>query len=910
MTIVIVESPVKAKTFQAHLNSVKKDTYKVIASVGHIKDLPKNDMGIDIVDGKFNGHYQLIPGKSKFVNEIKKYVKDGSDIFICTDDDREGERICDDIVKECNIKSYYRYAPRSLDKKTIIDAIVKKTGIREIDEKVVRGQMVRREADRILGYGLSPIIRFVAKDKDFKVFGTGRVEAIALDIIYERHKKIEEYKSNIPLPTDIIKATYKINGIPFELIGEKLEFSKTENEALEESKHIARSNPHVVTLVESEIVDKNPPPPLITSSLYASASYLFGFEPEKTKKLAQDLFHAETINYPRTDSYMLTDETYKKIIQYLLNETEIDKNDIKEKKREYTNKKGAQAAHEAIRPIHIDKEHSPENILPLWKYGKLTNKLTEEHHKIYELIWIYTISTQLEASQYKQTEVVVKSGPLTFKGKSNESIDKGWEKYYGLQINESLKGLKDSWREKEIIYPEDIYVGKVLQNVIIDSYERPSRSPKRISEGMLIGMLETLQVARPSTMHTISSKLISKGYITSNANLFGITHSGEFVAEFNQEHAHELIDRKKAAEFEETIVKIEEGAITDTNAILKEYWNYIEDIKQRVGYVEFDKREPTEAQLKKAKYYYDKLSKEQQAKVSSDTFDTFVKISKFIEEHASMQLQDELHKAIGNCPKCKKKSIVEKEKVFACVEKKCEFVLYKSNILKFFSSMDKEFSNDELVKIVATLLQDKVVLIRDLNTQFGTQDSYFEIKYSKKYKSYSLSFLPKDKKEDLKDSNLGLWEQFTKDSLAKQTSNQEHTKNSHSISERKDQITNAFNKITFEEDLQKLIKLKDSKKINNKISSVLFDIDGFKNINEQYGYEVGDKALNIVADTCFKALEYYKANGNVYRYGGGKFMLLFYGHDKDNIVKMAEMIKRSIATKNIKVGIDYDFSLI
>jgi len=928
MKLVVVESPIKANTFQEYLNNAKPNTYKVIASGGHIKDLPTKSFAIKNDNGKFTGDYQILKGKQDFLKEVKSFVKQDSEVFICTDDDREGERIAEDIVNECKAKKYYRYAPRELRASAITEAIIEKVGIREINKNVVKGQMVRREADRILGYGLSPVIRWAAKDQNIQTHGTGRVEAIALDIIYDRHLKIESYKQSTPEATDIIKANYKLNGIPFELIGEKLEFSKQESEELENSKQIARENPHVVSLVESEIVDKEPPPPLITSSLYATASYLFEIEPSKTKKLAQDLFYCDAINYPRTDSYMINDEIVKEIVKYLFDVIKIeDHADIREKKRVYKNKKGAQAAHEAIRPTKVDKAHSPDNILSLWKSDKKTKKLGTEHLKIYELIWIYAISTQLESAKYLQTELIINSGPLVFKGKSNEPIQKGWEKYYGLKINESSKGMKDSWREREIIYPHDLHVGMQFSSLpnsnnsygapIIDSYERPSRSPKRISEGMLISMLETLQVARPSTMHTISSKLVNKGYVSSVSTLFDMKNSGEFVAEFNREYAPELIDRKEATAFEQTIVKIEEGAIEDTNSILKTYWEYIETVKERVAFVELEDRKPTEAQLKKAKQVYDKLSEQEKKDISDSAFNTFTEISAFIDKYDGINKEKELKNTIGMCPKCKKDSVVSREKTFSCLTNKCNFVVFKNSLQKQFLNMDKDLSGYKMDNMMKVLLRDKFVFMTELNTNFGTQDTYFELKYSKKYKNYSLSFVPKNRKNEIGEG-IGLWEHLEEDKkidnkLIDET-NRELIKakqeNRRLIdASRKDALTRAFNRAALESDIEILIKNKKGKKINNLLSMVFFDGDKFKRVNDTYGHEAGDAVLIMIVNTCFKALKYYQANANVYRYGGDEFVLLYYSHSEEEVLKMTDMLRRSIASKKVKSHEDETFSI-
>jgi len=921
-SLVIVESPIKAKTIEKYLNEENSKKYIVIASGGHVKNLPEKQFGISINNHVVTGEYVILPSAKKFISRVKEILTYANEVFMCTDDDREGERICEDIVKVCNITSYYRFAPREITENSIKNAIFNKVEVRQIDEKVITAQKVRREEDRILGYGLSPIIRWYSKrDKnEIKTYGTGRVEAIALDILYQRHLLIEEYKYNKPLPTNKIKAFYKYNGIPFELNGEKLEFQQDEYEELEKSKSLAMQNPHIVSEVIPEIEDYPPRPPLITSSLYSNASYAYGFEPSFTKKLAQELFYSGAINYPRTDSYMIADEKVEDIIAYHKETISIEnQDDIKLEKREYKNKKGAQAAHEAIRPSCIDVNHSPSHVLETWKQSNKTSSLNENHFKIYELIWNYTVATQLENSKYDQTEIIVRAGSLVFKDKANECIYRGWEKYHGLLINAASREDKDKWKGKEKIFPKDLFVGKVLENVTIDSYEKPSRAPKRISSGGLISMLENLQVARPSTMHTIASKIIKKSYSTNDSNLLSITKSGVFVAKFNEEYAPELIDRKEASSFEDLLQKIEKGEITDTNNILEECWNYIETVKKRVGFVEYDKREPTEKQIQYAKKIYECLTDEEKEKVPSDTFEFFEKTKDFISKNEAIEKEIALQNSLGKCPKCKKDTIVAKGEVFKCLSDKCSFVLYKNGIKKLFSSMKKELSDDDIVSMVSTILKDKVVYMTALNTQYGTKDTYFELSYSKIYKSYSFSFV-KNRKDI--DEKLGRWENFRnidsknkkeiknlENEVMKLSKTNKRLKNDM----RKDTLTRAFNKPALRCDLQKLINNKNNSKVNNKIFVAYFDGDNFKKINDTYGHKSGDDVLIGLVDTCFLGIRYFNASGNVYRMGGDEFVIVFYGVQTDEVQNYLEMIKKSINSKKfgekkVKASISIGFA--
>jgi len=919
--IIVVESPIKAKTIQKYLDEVRKGSYTVVASGGHIKDLPSKTFSVEINKNEIiSGHYEILSQAKPFIKKLKNLLIDANDIFICTDDDREGEKICEDIIETLKIKTYFRYAPREIIKSTIVNAIVNKVGIRQIDEKIIEAQRVRRLEDRIYGYGLSPVIRWYASQNDtpVKTHGTGRVEAIALDILYERHKAIIKYNEETPVPKDIVKADYKFNGIPFELKGDKLEFEKNEEEELEKSIRIARENPHVVYSITPDIGDYSPPPPFITSSMYSVASYRYGFEPDYTKKLAQELFYSGAINYPRTDSYTLSNDIVNDIIAYLKETINIEHhNDILNTKRKYKNKKGAQAAHEAIRPTIINIKNSPSYVMNTWRYDTKTARLKEDHFKLYELIWVHTVTTQLIDSQYDETEIIVRAGSLTFSDKAFFPINKGWEQYSGLILNESKREDKDKWRNREKVFPKGLRPGLELTHVTINTREKKSIKPRRISAGSLISILENLQVARPSTMHTISSKIIKKGYAKSDNTLFTLTNNGVFVAEFNSQFAPELINRKNATKFENTLQKIEEGTIEDTNEILKECWAYIDIVKGRVKFVDKKDREATKAQKETATKIYNSLSEEEKRNVNLQNFDNFEKASKFISSHKEKEKKQALTNAVGICPKCKNNSIVNKEKTFSCLTNKCSFVLFKNGLVKFFQSMKKDFDDKEIIAIVTTLLKDNVVFVSGLQTQYGNKDSYFELVYSKKYKSYSLAFLKKGQEVDAK---LGIWENNLTNISApvqsptlvqKELSPKEkdvqalnhkiqqlEQDNKRLIDENtKDSLTRANNRKTLNDNLQKIINARNIPKINNMISVAFFDVDNFKRVNDTFGHKCGDEVLIALTDISYSAIRHYSINGNVYRLGGDEFVLVFYGHSPLLVEKLLNVIRKSIASK-------------
>lgn len=415
MNLLIVESPHKAKT----INQWFGKDWKVIATAGHIKNLPKNDYGID--ENK-KANWTILNNKKEIIAQLKMLIKNADNIFIGTDDDREGERIAFDVVEHFKIKDYYRVIFHEITKKAISSSL--KNAI-YIDKNKVESQKARRIIDRIIGYPITSGVKWYFKNnnlapaEDIKKIGVGRVSAASLGIIVRNEDKIDNF---IPSKYKKIYIEYVHGGLAF-TVSNNIKF-KEENTIELENMHkliLDKDNLNVVESYNNKVKEVAPFPPLTTSRILRSLNYLYGYEPKETMNVLQKLYDGIKIDndtmvgiitYPRTDSLNISDEASSEIIDFLFEVAEINKSKmiegeseyIREKKylfdekyilsskREFINKnKNIFEAHEAIRPTKISFEFSPKN---------LKKHLDVVQFRIYEFIFYRIVSTQMKNAIY------------------------------------------------------------------------------------------------------------------------------------------------------------------------------------------------------------------------------------------------------------------------------------------------------------------------------------------------------------------------------------------------------------------------------------------------------------------------------------------------------------------------------
>lgn len=760
MDLIIIESPNKISTIEKYLIELGKKDFKIFSSNGHIIDLDEKSYCLHRDNnGVFTADYQTIKGKHSLIKELKNLVSMATNIFMCQDADREGERISSDIVDVCKIKKYYRVTFNAITKNAIKKALIDREGVRLIDEQIVLAQWTRRVVDRVIGYGLSPVLFYYftknkilsykkdGEDVSIPPKGTGRVIGISLGILAKRQKEIDLYNETGGYVTDVVVARYTLNGVAFDGRGEKLEFLKKDTEKLNHVISEANSSVHKVYDYKPDTKVVTPYPALNSPSLYSGCSYIYNMPPTLTKKIAQELFETGYITYPRTDNINLESETSSEIIDYLMSTfPEENQDDILKKKRKFRKKKRnlAEEPHEAIRPTLINAAHSPENIKKVWEKGDLnpkTKAFDNQHFFVYSLIWYRTISTQLIDSLYDVSVATISAGEYTFVARANRRIVDGWEKYYNDILNASEKGKgDDDWTNKRVVLPDGLRVGLILNDPKVEYYEKHSRSPKRISEGALISQLSSNEIARPSTIHTASSTLIKKGYATSNRTLLTPTDLGMAVFNVTETFLPWINNIKDAQQFEQVIEAIEQKKISNIHDVIQIYWDKVEEFKEAVSYVEYKDREPSPKQIELGNKILQQMKDEE--KRALDIHKIFASqelLSKFIDAKLKERKKEQSNNTVGSCPKCKKTNIVELEKMYKCNTSSCDFILWNNQVDGFINFFKVPLSKKDLVLL---LLKDTKATINTTNPKTGqTYSSNIEIKYDEKYKNWKVDFV-------------------------------------------------------------------------------------------------------------------------------------------------------------------------
>ncbi|WP_297980505.1 type I DNA topoisomerase, partial [uncultured Capnocytophaga sp.] len=483
--LVIVESPAKAKTIEKFLGS----DYKVMSSYGHIADLPDRELGVDVLNG-FKPQYQVSADKKNLVKTLKEEVKKVEMVWLASDEDREGEAIAWHLAEELKLskEKTKRIVFNSITKSAIEHAIKHPRGI---DYNLVNAQQARRVLDRLVGYELSPVLW----KKIRKGLSAGRVQSVSVRLIVEREREIQEFHT---------EASYKITAEFLNKEGKIIKARVNKSFATqEEAKAFLQNNlgaTFSVTNLETKPAKKSPAPPFTTSTLQQEASRKLHFSVSKTMQLAQRLYESGLITYMRTDSVNLSQEALMAAKQ----EIEKSYGAPYSKTRQYTShSKGAQEAHEAIRPTDISAH---------------TIKAENDQVRLYELIWRRTIASQMSDAQLERTQVKINANTHSepFVASGEVITFDGFLKVY-------LEGRDEEDEDDEGMLPA-MKVGEVLENKNIIATERFSRPPLRYTEASLVKKLEELGIGRPSTYATTISTIQNRGYVE-RSNLQGETRS-------------------------------------------------------------------------------------------------------------------------------------------------------------------------------------------------------------------------------------------------------------------------------------------------------------------------------------------------------------------------------------------------
>lgn len=546
--LVIVESPAKAKTIRKFLG---KD-YKIEASMGHVRDLPKSQMGVDI-ENNFEPKYITIRGKGPVLDKIKKTAKDVSGVFLATDPDREGEAISWHLafILDIDENSPCRIEFNEITKDAVKNAVKHP---RPINKNLVDAQQARRIVDRLVGYEISPLLWKKVK----KGLSAGRVQSVAVRLICDREEEIEKFvpEEYWKLSAHLYKQSKKES---FEAELNTYKGSKVTVRNREEMDAVlkeVKSNQFTVEQIKKGTKSRNPYPPYYTSSLQQDAYNKLGFTSKRTMVAAQQLYEGielkgegsvGLITYMRTDSVRISETALAQAREFI--KKEWGDKYLPDKPRYYKGKKGTQDAHEAIRPTSVNR--TPDSVKA---------SLTSDQYKLYSLIWKRFVACQMKNAEYNTMSIDIKCGEYGFRASGSTLTFKGFLEVYN-----------DENEKKENSLPE-LNEGDLLKVKKLDDKRLFTQPPARYTEASLIKTLEEEGIGRPSTYAPIISTILQRGYVERENKTLKPTYLGKVVNDVMKEYFQEIVDVDFTAEMEKKLDKIEEEGL-EWGKVVKDFYD-------------------------------------------------------------------------------------------------------------------------------------------------------------------------------------------------------------------------------------------------------------------------------------------------------------------------------------------------
>ncbi len=553
--LVIVESPSKAKTIGKYLGS----GYEVVASMGHVRDLPKSKLGVDVEHG-FQPDYQPIKGKEETITALKKAAKKSGKVYLATDPDREGEAISWHLKELLNIpdEKTYRVTFNEITKKVVNESIA---APRAIDKNLVDAQQARRILDRIVGYELSPLLW----KKIRRGLSAGRVQSVATRLVVEREEEIrafqpQEYWS---IQVDLERVRPNLGGFQAMFYGREKKMELHSQEEAEAIVAEVSAAPFSVSKVKRQEKLRNPAPPFTTSTLQQEASRKLNMTPARTMSIAQQLYEGVDITgegtvglitYMRTDSLRLSEEAIAAAKGFI--ETRYGKQYYPPQARHYKTKGSAQDAHEAIRPSDV-------NLVP----DEIKKDLTSEQYKLYKLIWSRFLACQMASAVYDSVSIEAQSAGYTFRASHSELKFSGFTAVYE-------EGKDDEDEAPQSPLP-DLKEGEDLDLKKADKQQHFTQPPARYSEATLIRALEEKGIGRPSTYAPTISTILNREYVVKEGRALRPTPLGEVVTGLMKDKFQDIVDPTFTAQMEEELDKVEEGSV-DWKKVLSAFYDDFE----------------------------------------------------------------------------------------------------------------------------------------------------------------------------------------------------------------------------------------------------------------------------------------------------------------------------------------------
>jgi len=571
--LVIVESPAKVRTIKRYLG----DNFSIESSVGHIRDLPPNRLGVDI-ESDFAPEYQVISEKKKVIQNLKKAASGKSDVYLALDPDREGEAIAWHIAQELKRSrkfkgQIHRILFHEITKRAIEESLKHP---RELNENRFDAQQTRRILDRLVGYQISPILW----DKVKRGLSAGRVQSVAVRLVVDREQEIRKFQKE-----EFWSVSAQLEGAnppPFMAKLNRYKGEKFRPNSEEDTMAILKSiegKPFLVDQVQKKERKRNPTAPFITSKLQQEAARKLNFTARRTMRVAQQLYEGievgsdgpvGLITYMRTDSTRLSKDAVEGLRAYILDH--YGQEYLPEKPKEYAKKKGAQDAHEAIRPTSLDMH--PEEV---------KEHLSREQYLLYSLVWKRFVACQMKPAIYDQTVIDMSHGDASFRATGQIMRFDGFSRVYTEGRDEEQNQKGDSNQEdderKDARLPS-VSEGEELKLLQITPQQHFTQPPPRFRESSLVKELEEKGIGRPSTYATILSVIQDKGYVEKREGRFYPTELGELITGLLVQHFPSILDVEFTARMESDLDLIEEGE-RDWVQLLKDFYSPFEETLSR-----------------------------------------------------------------------------------------------------------------------------------------------------------------------------------------------------------------------------------------------------------------------------------------------------------------------------------------
>ena len=637
MNLVIVESPAKAKTLKKFLGK----TYKIEASVGHIKDLPKSALGIDF-ENDYEPRYITIRGKGDILAKLKREAKKATKVYLATDPDREGEAISWHLKNALGVEEnkVMRVTFNQITKDAVKNAIKK---ARDIDMDLVNAQQARRVLDRVVGYKISPLLWRKIK----KGLSAGRVQSVALKVICDREEEIDMFivKEYWSFDADLGSGNTKLNAKLNNIDGKEVSIDN-EKDAVELENKIKKEKFEVEEIKKSTRVRKTNAP-FTTSTMQQESSKQLNFPTNKTMQIAQGLYEEGLLTYIRTDSTRIAPEVFPELQSYI--QTMYGDEYTPKELKIYKSKNGSRDAHEAIRPTDVNK--TPDS---------LKDTLSKDQIKLYTLIHNRYVASHLPDAIFGTTSVKIKAGIYNFRASASEINFHG----FLILVKEKIENTKLPKMEE----------GKSLALKEINKNQHFTQPPPRYNDASLVKLLEEAGIGRPSTYASIITTLTARNYITKEDKVFYPTELGEIVNNILKENFKEIVDVDFTSKMETSLDMVEEGNLLWKEVLRGFYPNFndlVEKAEENIGEIELK----------------EEISEELCEKCSSNMVVKFGKFGKFLAcpNFPDCRSTKTFFEDAGvGCPKCSGKVLIKKSKkgrrFFGCEhntgeeESSCDFI--------------------------------------------------------------------------------------------------------------------------------------------------------------------------------------------------------------------------------------------